>query len=77
MAPVRERARARAAGVEAPNRVTSPAVGWDWPEMRRMRVVLPAPVAAHQPENLPLFHGQGGVIQGQSVAVPAGQVPGL
>ena len=33
-----------------------------------MRVVLPAPFAAHQPENLPLFHGQGGVIQGQSVA---------
>ena len=38
---------------------------------------LARPVAAHQPENLPLFHGQGGVIQGQSVAVPAGQVPGL
>ena len=33
MAPVRERARARAAGVEAPNRVISPAVGFDWPDL--------------------------------------------
>ena len=53
MAPVRERARARAAGVEAPNRVISPAVGFDWPEMRRMRVVLPAPLRPTSPKICP------------------------
>ena len=53
MAPVRDRARSRAVGEEAPNRVISPAVGWDWPEMSRMRVVLPAPFRPTRPKICP------------------------
>ena len=64
-------------GGGGPEQSDLPAVGWDWPEMRRMRVVLPAPLRPTSPKILSLFHGQGGVIQSQSVAVPAGQVPGL
>ena len=53
MTPVRLRARSRAEGEEAPKRASSPEVGRDWPEISRIRVVLPAPFRPTRPRICP------------------------
>lgn len=76
MTPVRLRARSRAEGEEAPKRASSPEVGRDWPEISRIRVVLPAPFRPTRPRICPFSTDRLARIQGQGPAYRRGQLPG-